>query len=260
MRPVNVWLSQGGRGVVLTGILAATLAGSAVITRGGPGSDLGPPTRTVAPGLVGLDAPAGQRLLFESEARAAFLPLISHFETQKSLAHCGPAAIAMVLNALEVPAPTVAAYGSYRLFTQDNVLNERTDAITSDSSVARRGMSLADVAQVLRAYGTSVEIHYAGSSRVEMFRRLAVDHLASPGRHVIVNYSRSALGQDGPGHISPLGAYDADSDRFLILDVSRYKAPAVWVATERLFRAMAEPIKPGSERTRGFLLIRAVRQ
>ena len=73
---------------------------------------------------------------------------------------------------------------------------------------------------------------------------------------MIVNYSRAALGQDGPGHISPLGAYDADSDRFLILDVSRYKAPAVWVLAERLFAAMAEPIGPDAG-TRGFLLIRA---
>jgi hypothetical protein len=73
---------------------------------------------------------------------------------------------------------------------------------------------------------------------------------------VIVNYSRTALGQDGPGHISPLGAYDTDSDRFLILDVSRYKAPAVWVPAEQLFAAMAEPIGPDAG-TRGFLLIRA---
>jgi hypothetical protein len=54
-----------------------------------------------------------------------------------------------------------------------------------------------------------------------------------------------------------LGAYDADSDRFLILDVSRYKAPAVWVSAQRLFRAMAEPLGPGHVRTRGFLLIRS---
>jgi glutathione-S-conjugate glycine hydrolase len=100
-------------------------------------------------------------------------------------------------------------------------------------------------------------MHYAGATTMETFRRLAVEHLSSSGRHVIVNYSRTALQQDGPGHISPLGAYDADSDRFLILDVSRYKAPAVWVPTAALFAAMAEPLGPDNPRTRGFVLIRA---
>jgi Phytochelatin synthase len=44
--------------------------------------------------------------------------------------------------------------------------------------------------------------------------------------------------------------------RFLILDVSRYKAPAVWASTEQLFTAMAEPMGPDNAQTRGFLLIR----
>jgi hypothetical protein len=38
--------------------------------------------------------------------------------------------------------------------------------------------------------------------------------------------------------MSPLAAYDATSDRFLLLDVSRYKYPAVWVRAEALFAAM----------------------
>jgi hypothetical protein len=246
-----------GRGAVVATVLAITgLVGSAIaVSRIEPDLDLASPTRTVAPGLISLEASEGRRLLFESEAHAAFLPLISHFETQKSPTHCGPASMAMVLNALKVPAPT-ASYGSYRLFTQDNLLNERTDAITTDAAVTRRGMSLAEVADVLRFYGLSVDLHHAGASTIEKFRNLAVEYLRKPDHYVIVNYSRTAMGQEGHGHISPLGAYDADSDRFLILDVSRYKAPAVWAPTERLFTAMAEPLGPGKTQTRGFLLIR----
>jgi hypothetical protein len=72
---------------------------------------------------------------------------------------------------------------------------------------------------------------------------------------VIVNYSRSGLEQEGRGHISPLAAYDADTDRFLILDVSRYKYPPVWVETAQLFDAMARSIDdPVSGR--GFVLVR----
>lgn len=216
--------------------------------------ELGSQTRIAASGLVRFEAPEGRRLLLESEAREAFFPLIAQFETQKSTAHCGPASIVMVLNALEVPAP--AAFGSYRLFTQDNIFDALSEPIITDRAVARRGMALIEVASVLRTFGLSVDVHYANQSSIDEFRGKAVEHLGRPRSHVIVNYSRTALGQDGPGHISPLGAYDADSDRFLILDVSRYKAPAVWVLAERLFAAMAEPIGPDAG-TRGFLLIRA---
>lgn len=246
----TVW--KVGLGAVVTAaILAAALVGLRI---SGRGSDLASPLRLVAPELVRLDSPEGRRLLFESEAHAPFFSLISHFETQESQTHCGLASIDMVLNALEVPAPT--AHGSYRLFTQENVLNNLTDSVISDRAVARRGMSLKNVAQVLGVYGVSVDIHYAGASGIGAFRTLAVDYLGNPDRHVIVNYSRAAIGQEGHGHISPLGAYNAGSDRFLILDVARYKVPAIWVSAERLFRAMAEPKAPGSAQTRGFLLIR----
>lgn len=236
-------------------IVVAGVVGSLGIGREEADVDLAVPVRQVAAGLVELTGPEGGLLLSGSEAHAAFLPLMANFETQKNQTYCGPTSIAMILNALQVPAP-IAAYDSYRIFTQENVLNALTDSIISDRSVARRGMSLNKVADVLRAYGVSVDTYYAGASSVEEFRRLAVDNLSKPGRHVIVNFSRSALGQEGIGHISPLGAYDADSDRFLILDVARYKQPAFWVTTQKLFDAMAEPKKSPTGQTRGYLLIR----
>jgi hypothetical protein len=42
----------------------------------------------------------------------------------------------------------------------------------------------------------------------------------------------------------------------LILDTARYKAPAAWVSTEELFRAMAQAKSEDTPQTRGFLLIR----
>lgn len=136
---VKAWLSKGSRFAMLAAaIVALTLVGSAYISRDESG--LESPARALAPGLVKLDAPDGTRLLFDSEAHAAFLPIISHFETQKSPAHCGIASIVMVLNALEFPRRS-RRVGSYRLFTQDNVLSGLTDGIVSDRAVARRGMA-----------------------------------------------------------------------------------------------------------------------
>jgi hypothetical protein len=219
-------------------------------------ADLALPARPVTDELLRLDTPQGQQLLFRSAAHAAFLPLASVFETQRNQTYCGVASVVMVLNALELPAPTAAEHGAHRIFTQRNVLNGRTDVVVSERRIARRGMLLAEVAKVLEVYGATVDLHQAAASSTGAFRELAVRSLSEPGHHVIVNYGRSSLGQDGVGHTSPLGAYDADTDRFLILDVARYRSPAIWIRSDHLFAAMAAPKSPGSSQSRGFLLIR----
>ena len=78
------------------------------------------------------------------------------------------------------------------------------------------------------------EVHHASESTVAAFRKIASDYLNSPNRHVIVNYLRKSIGQEKGGHISPLAAYDADTDRFLLLDVARYKYPPVWISAGRI--------------------------
>jgi Phytochelatin synthase len=55
---------------------------------------------------------------------------------------------------------------------------------------------------------------------------------------VIVNCKREAVGQKGGGHISPLGAYDAGSDSFLVLDVNPAPESWVWMPTATLVRGM----------------------
>ena len=219
-------------------------------------ADLALPARPIADTLIRLDTPQGQQLLFESEARSAFLPLVTFYETQRNQTYCGVASLVMVLNALQLPAPTAREFGTHRIFTQDNILNGRTDGFIKERRVARRGMLLAEVPRVLEAYGAKVELHQSASSSVDSFRELAVRHLSEPEHHVIVNYSRAALSQEGVGHTSPLGAYHAGTDRFLILDVARYKTPAIWITAQHLFEAMAAPKSPGSSQARGFLLIR----
>jgi hypothetical protein len=74
-------------------------------------------------------------------------------------------------------------------------------------------------------------------------------------QYVIVNFLRSAIGEEKFGHISPLAAYDADTDRFLLLDVARYKYPPVWVSAAELFAAMNTTDSDNDNRTRGFVIV-----
>ena len=118
-------------------------------------------------------------------------------------------------------------------------------------------MTLDQIGGILATQPVKAEIHHASDSSVDEFRNLASSYLAQPGHFVIVNYLRKALGEQTGGHISPLAAYDAKADRFLILDVARYKYPPVWVKTTDIFDAMNTPDAANGDKTRGFVLVTA---
>ncbi len=207
--------------------------------------------------LAGFSTHDGEAYFAESDVREAYFPLASNFLTQKTQAYCGVASIVMVLNALGVPAPPVPEYAPYRTFTQDNLLTEQTDAVLPRDVLARQGMTLDQIGGILSTQPVKAEVHHASDSSVDEFRKLASAYLGQPGRFVIVNYLRKALGEQTGGHISPLAAYDAKADRFLILDVARYKYPPVWVKTTDIFDAMNTPDAANDNKTRGFVLVTA---
>ena len=207
--------------------------------------------------LIGFSTAAGEADFAEADAREAYFPLSSNFLTQKTQAFCGVASIVMVLNALGVPAPSVPEYEPYHTYTQDNVLNASTEAILPRDVIAKQGMTLDQIGGILAAVPVKAEVRHAADSSVEEFRILASAALAQPRHFVIVNYLRKVIGQEIGGHISPLAAYDSKSDRFLILDVARYKYPPVWVTAADLYGAMNTIDKDNAGKTRGFVLVSA---
>jgi hypothetical protein len=216
-------------------------------------------TLPLPPNLIGFDSDAGAQLLIGSEARAAYWPLSMQFVTQKDQAFCGVASLVMVLNALHVPAPATPGIEPYTSFTQDNVLDERTEKILPLSVLLQQGMTLDQFAGLAGAHGLAAEAVHADQVSLEQFRAAAAAALGTRERHVVVNYLRRALGQERGGHLSPLAAYDAHSDRFLVLDVSRYKYPPVWVQAAELYAAMDTVDADNAGRKRGYVLIRPIR-
>lgn len=205
--------------------------------------------------LIPLTSAEGQMLLRDSEALADYVPLTSQFVTQVNQAFCGVASTVMVLNALGVPAP-LAPEWERNYFTQENVFNEQTEAIIARDAIARQGLTLAELAGMLETYPVQAEIHHGSDVSLEAFRNLIRANLETPDSYVLINYLRRAIGQESGGHISPIAAYDADTDQFLILDVSRYKYPPVWVQAENLWES-TNTIDSVSGKTRGFLLVEA---
>ena len=205
--------------------------------------------------LVGASSDAGEALLVGAEAREDYFPLADNFVTQKTQSFCGVASMTMVFNAMALPAPAVPEYEPFKTFTQDNVLDDATEAVIPRATILKQGMTLDQLGAAIATKPVEASVRHAADSSLDTFRSEARDYLAQKDHFVIVNYLRKAMGQQTGGHISPLAAYDAEADRFLILDVARYKYPPVWVTTADLYAAMNTPDADNGNKTRGYVLI-----
>jgi hypothetical protein len=205
--------------------------------------------------LIALSSEEGQELLFAADARADFAPLVEEFVTQANPAYCGPATISMVLNALDLPRPPSEATLGLGFFDQENIFNASTEAVKPRDEILRAGMTLDELGRLLATYDLEVTVQHAEDASLDAFRETAVAALDDRDSFVLVNYLRSAIGQEKGGHISPLAAYDAETDRFLVLDVTRYKYPPIWVEAAALFDAMDTPDADNGGKTRGYLTV-----
>ncbi len=194
-------------------------------------------------GLIGIDQEAGIELLAHAEATADYSPLLMHFEPQVAVSFCGVASSVTVLNALG------------QATTQVRFFNDETDKVRRDWQVLFGGMSLGELAGLLQAHGVKAHAHHADAFTVDQFRAIVAFNLSTPGDYILVNYQREALGQGKVGHISPLAAYDHQSDSVLIMDTAAHKYPPTWVPLPLLFDAM-NTVDTSSGKLRGFVEIK----
>jgi hypothetical protein len=216
--------------------------------------------------------------LERSKHKVDFFPLVNHFESQKNKVYCGPAAGAIVLNALRLGQETLpkdattfdAAHekflpegmdARFPKYTQRNFFIEgpglKTVAQVAGEKIngeADFGFQLKQYKQMLEAHGLDVEAVVVDDKLDgRKVKAALVKNLATKGDFVLVNFSRKTLEQKGSGHISPLGAYDAKSDSFLVLDVNPNTTPWFWVTSDELIAAMRTK---DTVENRGFLLVR----
>ena len=218
--------------------------------------------------------------LSRSSYKTDFFPLSNHFISQDNSIFCGPVSSAIVLNALRLgkkeglpkDRQSIAedemawlwegADPFYGKYTPNNVLTDQTKTrlevlgkpiFVKGEEMSDFGLQLNQLAQVLRSHGLKVETRVVddGADAADIRHEIAAN-LASEDDYVLVNYARRALGQEGGGHISPLGAYDEHSDSFLIMDVNPNRASWVWVGSEDLIAAMRTF---DTVENRGYLLI-----
>lgn len=195
----------------------------------------------------------------QSAEKGDFLPLMSRFVSEYQATFCGIASSVMALNTLGITPPTAPRWYPYDYWDQDNIFSTQVlKDVAPVSAVEGGGLTLAQLETLLDLSGAKAEKTFASDTDVAAFRKAAREALADPDAILIVNFGRAEFGQaglDGGGHISPVAAYNAEADRFLILDVARYKYLPSWATAERLYAAMNTP-DSSSGKTRGFVVVR----
>lgn len=209
--------------------------------------------------LVYFDQPGSAKLFDEAQVKGQFWTLVRYFISQRIDTFCSVASSVMVLNALEVPAPVSRMTYPYSKFDEETFFTRGVLERQRVRDVAGDGLSLAELGDMLKAFDLAISEYHADTLSVDKFRQLAVAALKSTDRYVVVNFSRERVTQEGGGHFSPLAAYDAKSDRFLVLDTARYKYPPFWVKAQDLWGAM-DTVDAAAKAKRGFLIIGRSRQ
>jgi hypothetical protein len=101
------------------------------------------------------------------------------------------------------------------------------------------GYQVRQLDEMLRANGVITKLTIVDENKVEdEIRSELVENLKQRGDYVIVSFLREAVGERGGAHISPLAAYDNESDSFLVLDVNPASADWVWMPTKTLINGM----------------------
>ncbi|MDI1300441.1 MAG: phytochelatin synthase family protein [bacterium] len=231
--------------------------------------------------LVPFASEEGLARFSRSSAKTDFPELANQFEAQSNTAFCGPTSAAIVLNAIlnhkaglprdrsrlraeDLRFLPEHADLSVPRFTQDNVIlkGAKTRAqvlgepvLVNGKQIKDFGYQLRQLDQMLRANGLATRLVIVDDSKtLAAVRRDIAENLKHPSNYVIVGYKRSAVGQQGGGHFSPVGAYDEASDSFLILDVNPASAGWVWMSASTLVNGMRtfDTIE-----NRGYILIEA---
>jgi hypothetical protein len=189
----------------------------------------------VPPNLVALTQPEGQKRLITAADKQSYWPLAQYFETQKNEAYCSVASSVMVLNALGIQRPESTQYPDFPYFSQEDFFRSVDPQLATAAQVSHEGMTLDQLSAVLGGFPVDVKKYHSGDLTLAQFRELIRTTTARSDAFVLLNFHRVELDEEGGGHWSPVAAYDSLSDSALLLDVARYKYPAVWVPVAQLY-------------------------
>ena len=188
--------------------------------------------------IIRLDSNKGQICFKNSQNKQAYWKLSEHFVGEANGTYCAIASAVMLLNALGIDPPQDPDHPGFYQWTQKNIFNQQVKHVIPIKQLKEYGLGLRQEAMLLAQFPLEVNYYYGHDIELNAFRQLAIQAVSSHNKGIIIHFSRSSLHEVGNGHFSPLAAYDASSDRFLVMDVAPYKYPPVWIKTKDLWKAM----------------------
>ena len=224
-----------------------------------------------AVGQVPKYGPRAERLharheYLQRNAAHDFWRLMPYYLPQPTDAACSAASVAMLVNALRAE----QELGSQDELATPTGLVERVGDQAWAAAVANggAGVTLDELAKIVKralaAYdvsGRAVEqVHVADTSDATLaqVRKVLAANEADPNDVLLVQFQQSTFTGDpegAVGHIAPVAAYDAASDRALILDPDRRWYEPYWVTIPTLVEGMATR-DPVNGQSRGYLWVR----
>jgi len=225
------------------------------------------------------NSPEGIAKFNSSQYKNDFFQLANFYQAQKNPLYCSVASALIIKNALFYPdipsqssAETLRPDGSiikFPLFvSQDEFFNEKTDRIKEKSIVDFQkkslnlspadydpGLNLSDFSKILKVHKIKSKIYYQNEfneDKVNQFRMNLKKILSDQDKFLIANFDGKILQAKTNGHISPIVAFDENSDSILILDVALHKNQWYWVKVSDFVKAMNT--KDGNN-FRGYLVV-----
>ncbi|KAF9093948.1 hypothetical protein BGX29_009729 [Mortierella sp. GBA35] len=202
--------------------------------------------------LVSFTSPKGKQLFREMLSEGygeGYFSLVGNFTTQSEPAYCGPSSLAMVLNSLEVD-PQRQWKGAWRWYS-----DELLECCAPAEQVKAKGITFNQFACLSKCH-CDVQVRRANQVSIEQFKQDLEMVCSRDDIHMVVSFSRKALGQTGDGHFSPIGGYVPKAGMVLVLDTARFKYPSYFVSVEKLWQSLF-PIDAETGSSRGYFLLSA---
>ncbi|KAF9925185.1 hypothetical protein FBU30_004992 [Linnemannia zychae] len=202
--------------------------------------------------LISFTSPEGKQLFREMLSEGygeGYYSLVGNFTTQSEPAYCGPSSLAMVLNSLEVD-PQRQWKGAWRWYS-----DELLECCAPAEQVKAKGITFNQFACLSKCH-CDVQVRRANQVSLEQFKRDLEMVCSRDDIHMVVSFSRKALGQTGDGHFSPIGGYVPKAGMVLVLDTARFKYPSYFVSVEKLWKSLF-PIDAETGSSRGYFLLSA---
>ena len=209
---------------------------------------------------------------FQSSKHPApdFWALIGFYVPQYSGPACGTASITMVLNAARVH---VSKTSDDKVIMQPELV-EKTPGHGWKERMSTAGLGiklihgmhlgvlheLAEAAFKGNGFPNvqieEVHVNDVSSKTLAQVHQALVENEKNPGDFMIASFDQKYFTDDSEaGHIAPVGAYDADKKRVLIMDPDREYYEPYWVSEQRFVEAMYTHDSE-SGKFRGFVVIK----